>query len=188
MTTHGVTPLRWQRTSLLALVVLAAIAACGGSDDKAASTTTGGQATTTQAPVTSVPATSVPATGGAGTTSLRADLTGAAEVPGPGDAAANGGAVIRLDPAKSEVCWELTAVGLDPPGDKAHIHRGVAGQAGSVVVTLTPPDASGPSTGCAPADGALITELNDSPQGFYVNLHNTIYPNGAVRGQLTRAG
>lgn len=180
MTTIRVTP-RWrQLTPLLALaaLALAVLAACGDSGDEAATTTT-----TMKPSVTSVPGTR----GAGASTALKADLAGTVEVPGPGDPSATGTAVIALDPAKSEVCWEITVVGLEPEADKAHIHRGTAGQAGAVVVTLTPPT-GGSSNGCAAADPALMTELTNSPQGFYVNLHNTPYPNGAVRGQLGKAG
>ena len=34
------------------------------------------------------------------------------------------------------------------------------------------------------ADPALIQENADNPEGFYVNLHNSRFPSGAIRGRL----
>jgi len=52
-----------------------------------------------------------------------------------------------------------------------------------VVVTLTAP-ASGTSSGCVSADSELIKEIRQSPAEFYVNVHNSEFTGGAVRGQL----
>jgi hypothetical protein len=35
-------------------------------------------------------------------------------------------------------------------------------------------------------DKALADKILDDPSGYYVNVHNTEYPGGAVRGQLTK--
>jgi hypothetical protein len=68
---------------------------------------------------------------------------------------------------------------------QAHIHQGPSGTAGDVKVTLDPP-AGGSSRGCADAEAAVIGQLATIPDGFYVNVHNAAYPQGAVRGQLSR--
>ena len=116
---------------------------------------------------------------------LSATLTGAAEVPGPGDADGTGSASIRLNQGKKQVCFDLTVANI-VTATAAHIHRGSATAAGPVVVTLTAP-ATGTSSGCVDnVSVALIKEIRQNPENFYVNVHNTAFPNGAVRGQLEK--
>ena len=114
---------------------------------------------------------------------LAVTLTGTQEVPGPGDADGSGSAEIRVEPANSQLCWDLYARGIDP-ANAAHIHRGAEGVAGPVVVTLTTPDAAGHSQGCQAVDQVLARELATRAYGFYVNVHNAPHPAGAIRGQL----
>ena len=33
-------------------------------------------------------------------------------------------------------------------------------------------------------NGGSVQEILSNPTGFYVNIHNSIYPSGAIRGQL----
>jgi hypothetical protein len=115
---------------------------------------------------------------------LRVSMSGIQEVPGPGDPDANGTAEIRVNPRSGSVCWEVTARQIDAP-TAAHIHRGVEGVAGPVVLALTPPDAAGHSRGCAALDPALVREIAAQSYNFYVNVHTMAFPNGALRGQLT---
>jgi hypothetical protein len=70
------------------------------------------------------------------------------------------------------------------PATGAHIHEGGPGVAGGVVVPLTAPDATGMASGCAHADAGLIGRIGANPGGFYVNVHTTDHPGGAIRGQL----
>jgi hypothetical protein len=109
-------------------------------------------------------------------------LTGDAEVPGPGDPDGVGMAVIAPDPGQSQVCWDILVIGIAPP-TAAHIHAGEADVAGDIVFTLTSPT-EGTVSGCAAADAAFIEALTSNPQGYYVNVHNEEYPDGALRGQL----
>jgi hypothetical protein len=51
------------------------------------------------------------------------------------------------------------------------------------VVPFTPPT-SGASSGCVTITTALADEIVANPAGFYVNVHTTAFPNGAIRGQL----
>ena len=113
-------------------------------------------------------------------------LTGAEEVPVQGDPDGVGKARVTLDRDLSQVCFEIRVAKITLPATSAHIHSGVAGVSGPAVVTLTPPDASGMSSGCVAADLTLITEIRNNPSGYYVNVHNSDFPAGAVRGQLSR--
>jgi CHRD domain len=65
-----------------------------------------------------------------------------------------------------------------------HIHRGVAGTNGPVVVDFTDISNNAQTTGCVPADPALLAEIAANPAGFYLNFHTISFLKGAMRGQL----
>ncbi len=115
---------------------------------------------------------------------LTANMTGAAEVPGPGDPDGTGTATITLDPSRSSLCYTLRVANIATP-TAAHVHVGAAGAAGDHVVVLDAP-ATGSSSGCATIDPALMQAITANPGGYYVNVHNAEYPAGAIRGQLRR--
>lgn len=160
---------------LAAASALLVAAACGKSG-KSTSATTVPTTSTTAAPATTTGGPAKPLS-----ITLRAEMTGPAEVP-PGPPAGSGTATVTLQPETGQVCFEMTVKGVAAPS-AAHIHEGVAGVAGPIVVPLTAP-ASGSSKGCVPADRALIARIVANPSGYYVNVHNAQYPKGAVRGQL----
>lgn len=112
-------------------------------------------------------------------------MTGDQEVPGPGDLDGMGRARITLYTDLDIACWLIQARRIELPGTAAHIHEGEAGIGGGIVVTLAAPDASGKSQGCMSASGATLDAIVADPAGYYVNVHNTPYPAGAIRGQLS---
>ncbi len=125
-----------------------------------------------------------------GGTELKATLTGANEVPGPGDPDGTGTASIRLLAGLGRLCYTLSVSNIVLPATGAHIHLGAAGVAGPVVVPLGNPTASstsptiGGSSGCVNVSRTLVGQILANPAGYYVNVHNVVYPAGAVRGQL----
>ena len=67
-----------------------------------------------------------------------------------------------------------------------HIHKAPAGANGPIVVGLLPagkPTAPTES-GCVAADRMLILQIMRDPEAYYVNVHTTQFPGGAIRGQL----
>jgi len=52
------------------------------------------------------------------------NLTGAAEVPGPGDEDASGTATVYLRTASNEVCVDISVQNITLPATAAHIHEG----------------------------------------------------------------
>ena len=112
------------------------------------------------------------------------ELTGVAEVPGPGDPDGSGTATITVNPGQEEVCWTIEAEGIQLPATGAHIHEGAVGEAGDVVVPLTPPDERGFSSGCAEVSREVALDILKNPENYYINVHTTDFPNGAIRGQL----
>jgi hypothetical protein len=111
-------------------------------------------------------------------------LTGAAEVPGPGDPDGSGTATITIHRATGEICWSITVMGITLPASAAHIHEAPAGVAGPVDVTLSPPDATGTASGCTTVSREHAKEIAKDPAEYYVNVHNADFPAGALRGQL----
>lgn len=120
-----------------------------------------------------------------GGVALSATLTGAAEVPGPGDPDGSGTATIRLRSGQGQVCFTLSVSNITLPATGAHIHIGTAAQAGAIVVPLKEPNGSGTSSGCVTASRTVVNAILANPSGYYVNVHTTDFPGGAIRGQLT---
>ncbi len=118
----------------------------------------------------------------AATTNLRADMTGAQETP-PGAPHGKGVATITLHGAANTVCYQFTYTGISKP-TAAHIHVGAKGVAGPPVVTFDV--AKTGDKGCVPSDATTIGKIRDNPAGYYVNLHTSEYPKGAIRGQLAK--
>lgn len=115
-------------------------------------------------------------------TKMQTQLTGAAEVPGPGAEKGVGEATLTFDSDKGQVCYMLHATGSDAP-TMAHIHKGGAGAGGGVVVELAAPT-TGMSEGCAPVPADALADMVAHPANYYVNVHTAAFPRGAMRGQL----
>lgn len=129
------------------------------------------------------PSFAVVAHGDHGGRPLTAELTGAAEAPGPGDPDGSGSAVVALNQGQGIVCFEITVADIATP-TASHIHKAPAGMPGGVVLSFDVP--SNGLSGCVDADAALIKDIRQHPSEYYVNVHNADYPPGAVRGQLTK--
>jgi CHRD domain-containing protein len=106
--------------------------------------------------------------------------------PYAGDSDGVGEAILTINLGQREVCWETTVSNLDQP-TASHIHEAAPGIRGGIVVGLSAPDGTGHASGCRSGlDPELITRILTNPAGFYVNVHTTVYPLGAIRGQLDR--
>ncbi|HEY1359714.1 MAG TPA: CHRD domain-containing protein [Thermoleophilaceae bacterium] len=118
---------------------------------------------------------------------LQAKLKGANEVPGPGDSDARGKAVVRVNPKAGKVCFRLRWKNIAEPPTMAHIHKGAKGVAGPIVVALF--DGTAVHKGCVSGlDKAVLKDIKKHPRQYYVNIHNSEFPNGAMRGQLKKSG
>jgi CHRD domain len=109
-------------------------------------------------------------------------LNGASEFPGPGDPDGFGLAGFRFE--GNTISYSIMIQHLTTP-TASHIHRGAAGVAGPVVVTLASSFPNNFASGTATASANLIDEIRNNPAGFYVNVHNADFPNGAIRSQLS---
>jgi hypothetical protein len=127
---------------------------------------------------------------------LDADLTGEGEskfttkgpAVGPGgrpqDEDGTGTADVALITSEDRLCYSLEASDIEP-ATKAHIHEGTAEETGPTVVKLDPPPEDRSSSGCTDVNGALLRDLLQKPQNYYVDVHNEEFPRGAIRGQLS---
>ena len=105
-----------------------------------------------------------------------------------GDPDGAGVATVAVSVAARRVCFELWVSGVALPAVAAHIHAAPPGVNGPVVVPLGAPDAAGRASGCVrDLDGPLVEALVADPTSYYVNVHTTEFPDGAVRGQLAPA-
>jgi hypothetical protein len=117
-------------------------------------------------------------------TTFTVDLTG------PGG---TGTALVKLNPG-GKVCYTID-VTLTTPGDvpqepgpgvgTAHIH----GPTGAIAVNLhTQFQSLGGgmfvASGCVRADKTVVRQILADPSAYYVNVHTTTYPAGAVSGPL----
>ncbi len=120
-----------------------------------------------------------------------AKLSAENEVPGcpAGEASgARGVAIVRVNEETGTITYRVVANKLPgtiagSPG--AHIHVGAAGAAGPVVapLQLTGRDQGPVATGTT-TNPALAAAIVANPANYYVNIHTTACPGGAVRGQL----
>ena len=115
---------------------------------------------------------------------LTGSLLPAGEVPGPGDPDGTGEFSGFFDQAGGKLCFDLGVGSLDRITAQ-HIHAGAAQVAGPPVITLPTPDGTH-SEGCIDVDRALIGQIIANPGNYYVNVHTTAYPQGAIRSQLQR--
>jgi hypothetical protein len=102
-------------------------------------------------------------------------------VPGAGDPDGMGTATLMIDDVANSISWEIAVQNILLPPIGAHIHQAVAGMNGGIVVNF-----NGQLSGVNLADPDLASVLAN-PTGFYVNIHNEQYVNGAIRGQLAAA-
>ena len=110
-------------------------------------------------------------------------LSGAEEVNAAGDPDGSGTATLSFNPGQKTICFTITVANIDGSTFPAHIHEAPAGVNGPVVVPLGSLSL-GTTFGCVPAESRTIAGIIADPTGYYVNVHNTEFPGGALRGQL----
>lgn len=111
-----------------------------------------------------------------------------------GDPDGAGVAVLRLDPDTDQVCYTIVVRDVAAPAEpaagvgSAHIH-GPLPATGIAIDLDTDFARSGASStyvakDCIGAASAAIDAVIANPERFYVNVHNSDFPAGAVQGSL----
>ena len=117
---------------------------------------------------------------GAAVKRLETDLKGSAATDSDG----RGTAKLRLNRATRRVCFTITVRDIDDVV-AAHIHRHSDG--GIAVALIEAPAAGDRFTGCTEdVSKALIRRIVRKPRRYYVNVHTTPFPGGAIQGTLRR--
>lgn len=149
----------------------------------------------------------LPAQAGHTNALVSAHLTGRAEVAADGakgvvgDKNGRGEAyVFGIDGDPTTLCYilevsKIAELDMAPGGARmAHIHRGAEGTNGPVEVALAFPQ-DGQAADCLTEgeagkglDPGEVQQILANPSAYYVNVHNSEFPSGAVRGQLHTDG
>jgi hypothetical protein len=132
-----------------------------------------------------IAALAIPALGAPGDIEVTAKkMSGKQETPNEGDDDGTGSAEFTLKPQKGKVCFVIEFQDIDDP-TAGHIHKGLKGDDGPIKVTLFDGEAqSSPIDDCVKAEEKQINKIGKNPERYYVNLHNSAFPDGAIRGQL----
>ena len=161
---------------LVAVVAAITLAACGGGGgkDKQTKVTTTG----TAGPGVKNDGTAV---------SVKAPLSGAEVVPGPGVKDGVGALLLNLSGTRG--CYTLKVTMGEKP-TMAHIHQAARGASGPPVIDLKPSfaaeEAALVAKSCVDIPADTAARLIGDPSAYYVNVHSDGHPDGALRGQLAR--
>jgi Cu/Zn superoxide dismutase len=110
-------------------------------------------------------------------------LTGSQEVPPEsGDPNGIGAAALHVTSA-GQVDYALAVAHLAGDILSVHVHNAPRGQRGADVFDLENP-VNGFISGTVQIDPADATAIIANPQNYYVEVHTTAFPTGAIRGQL----
>jgi hypothetical protein len=113
------------------------------------------------------------------------DVTMASNMKMGGSKTGSASGKIVIDTTKKTLCYSITTMGLTKVVE-AHIHTGAKGIDGSDVVGLLPAKFNAKAATCVKVEAKLLSDIAMNPGMYYLNVHTAKYPDGAVRGQLSK--
>ena len=113
---------------------------------------------------------------------LKADLTGASEVP-PVTTPGRGSLTATYDPATKRLTWRGTVTGLTGDATAAHFHGPAEPGRNAGVLVPAPGVKTGPFEGSATLTDEQARLITGGQT--YFNIHTAANPQGEVRGQVT---
>jgi hypothetical protein len=116
----------------------------------------------------------------------KSELNVAHPAGGTGDPDGSGVVKLTISPEKRKVCYDIELDGVATPM-LAYIHEAPKKQNGPPVVGLLYGVGSNLS-GCVPANSGRLSDILSNPALYYVSIATTEFPDGALRGQISRAG
>jgi CHRD domain-containing protein len=117
---------------------------------------------------------------------LTATLSGTNQVP-PNASTATGSATLTINATTGQITVNMTVFGLSSNATASHIHTGVAGVNGAVLVPFVgiPAATSFTYSMINTTTPANASNILANPAGFYVNVHTVNLAGGEIRGQLS---
>jgi hypothetical protein len=116
-------------------------------------------------------------------------LNGTNQVP-PNTSTAKG--VATLYQNSSQLCYNMTLNGLMGV-TASHVHKGGVTENGPIILTLfssankTASELmSTAQNGCINANKTILATIGKNATGYYVNVHTAKYPDGEIRGQISK--
>lgn len=123
-------------------------------------------------------------------------LTGQAEIDAgrmTADMNGTGTAVVTVNHGQGRVCWSLENLANLDTLVAAHIHEAPVTSQGPIRVNFFDFGQPIDLEGCVEAGTTphmfnrdRLRDILKNPQNYYVNIHTTAFPGGAIRGQLSR--
>ncbi|MDX1459004.1 MAG: CHRD domain-containing protein [Marinobacter sp.] len=108
--------------------------------------------------------------------------------------------VFGVDGDPTTLCYviQVENIQMVPVGEgmAAHIHEAAAGSNGAPIAMLAGPE-DGDAADCLTegeegkfptGEAGIVKRILENPADFYINIHNPENPDGAIRGQLMKAG
>lgn len=111
-----------------------------------------------------------------------ADLTGA-QVVGGGDPDGSAKAELSVSDNLDQICYDVGSIQGIGPITSIMIHRGAPGVDGPGVLTMKQANEGG-WKGCTGRSEWLEDSIDKNFTSYYVLIHTSDYPKGALRGQL----
>ncbi|WP_345483293.1 CHRD domain-containing protein, partial [Actinopolymorpha pittospori] len=105
-------------------------------------------------------------------------------VPGPGDPDGAGGVFVALGTKTGTFCFFIDTANISTPLTAVHLHRGVRGQVGEVVVDLYGPSTDPDVSGCLDLGREQARDIRQDRGNYYIDMHSEEFPDGALRAQL----